>query len=476
VNRNILHIHIPAFPIAVARVSRPDLRNRPVAVALSHSDRALILSASSEAGREGVFKGMPLAKALKFCPRLAVLPPDPELTQKAVHVLSGVAARYTPLWEPSHPGHVYLDVTGTDRLWGRAKDTADRVRLDIKERLSLTGTVGVASNKMVSSIASRIIRSEGVLDVDHGRESTFMAPLNVEVIPGVGPVRRRILLEELNITLVRQIAVLDPGSLGLIFGRYACVIHQRAFGIDPTPVYPPRAEPVVTEEMPLSRDENDDAKLLGILYGLVEQCSRKLRERDLYPRRAGLHFRYADHEEVIRPILLARPSVWDFDLYAPLEKLFLKTCRRRVRVRFMKVWFRDFAPPPAQLPLFAFAPPDEAKKSRVITALGRIREKYGERTIIFGRTAGYHHRGSEGTEKRVFAHSREIPRMDKLLVRLRWRLIHSHVQSLCSILESRSADRSGCTPFICRYLPANERFGFFCVLCVSVVKYAVCPS
>jgi DNA polymerase-4 len=235
-----------------------------------------------------------------------------------------------------------------------------------------------------------------VLDVDHGRESTFMAPLNVDVLPGVGPVRRRVLLEELNITLVRQVAALDLSSLKLIFGRHAYVIHQRAFGIDPTPVYPPRAEPVVTEEMTLPRDENDDAQLLGILYSLVEQCSRRLRQRELYPRRAGLHFRYADQEEVIRPILLPRPSVWDFELYAPLEKLFMKACQRRVRVRFMKVWFRDFAPPPAQLSLFAFVPPDE-KKTHVISALDRIREKYGDDGIQYGRTAGYHHRGTKDT-------------------------------------------------------------------------------
>jgi DNA polymerase IV len=385
--RHIIHIHIPAFPIAVARVSRSEFRGRPVVVAPVHSDRALVLSASSEAKEEGVFKGMPLAKALKVCPGLSVLPHDRELTQKASQGLSGVAARYTPLWEPSHPGHLYLDVTGTERLWGRAKDAADRVRRDIKERLSLAGTVGVASNKMVSSIASRVMRYEGVLDVDPGRESMFMAPLKVDVLPGIGPVRRRLLLEELNITLVRQIAVLDAGSLSLIFGRYAYVIHQRAFGIDPTPVHPPRAEPVITEEMTLPRDENDDAQLLGILYGLVEQCSRRLRQRQLYPRKGGLHFRYADQEDVIRPILLARPSVWDFDLYPPLEKLFLKACRRRVRVRFMKVWFRDFAPPPAQLSLFAFPSQGEEKKAHVVSSLDRIREKYGDERIQYGRTA-----------------------------------------------------------------------------------------
>jgi DNA polymerase-4 len=385
-DRNIIHVHIPSFPIAVARVIRPELRGRPVAVAPPHSERALLLSVSAEARQEGIFKGMPFGKAMKFCPSLTVLPPDHDLTTKACQVLAGVVARYTPLWEPSQPGHIYLDVTGTNRLWGKAKDAANRLTQEIKEQAHLSGTVGVASNKMVSSIASQLLRSEGVLDVDHGREPSFMAPLKVNVLPGIGPVRRRILLEELNITLVRQVAVLDMGSLELLFGQQAYVIHQRALGIDPTPVFPPSTEPMVTEEAALPQDENDDEKLLGLLYGLVEKCSYQLRSRSLLPRKAGLYFRYADQEEVTRHVQIPKPSFWDFDLYAPLEAAFLKACQRRVRVRFMKIWFKNFSAPSTQLSLFAFAPQDEKKKAQVISALDRIREKHGETLIQYGRT------------------------------------------------------------------------------------------
>jgi DNA polymerase-4 len=339
---------------------------------------------------------MPLGKAMKFCPGLTVLPPDHDLTAKASRSLAGVVARYTPLWEPSQPGHIYLDVTGTDRLWGKAKDTANRLRREIKEEVRLPGTVGVASNKLVSSIASHVIRREGILDVDHGREPSFMAPLKVNVLPGIGPVRRRILLEELNITLVRQIVALDMGSLKLVFGQQAYVIHQRALGIDPTPVFPPSAEPTVTEEVSLPQDENDDEKLLGILYRLVEKCSCHLRTRSLLPRKAGISFRYADQEEVTRQVQISKPSFWDFDLYAPLEEAFLKACRRRVRVKFMKIWFRGFSAPSAQLSLFAFTPQGEEKKAQVISALDRIREKHGEALIRYGRTAGSHHRDTEG--------------------------------------------------------------------------------
>jgi DNA polymerase-4 len=384
--RHIIHLHIPAFLVAVARVCRPELRDRPVAVAPFHSDRALILSVSMEARREGIFKGMPLGKAVKFCPDLTVLPPNQDLTARASRALSMVVSRYTPLWEPSRPGHIYLDVTGTNRLWGRAKDAACRLMGEVKAQIRLPGTAGVAGNKMVSSIASRSFPSEEVLDVDHGRESAFIAPLKAGVLPGVGRVHKRILLEELGITLVRQVAALDMGNMRLVFGSQACVIHQRSLGIDPTPVYPPSREPVVAEETTLPQDENDDARLLGTLYTLVEKCSHRLRSKALSPRRAGLMFRYADQEEVTRQIRLPRPSFWEFDLYKTLEGLFIMACRRRVRIRSMRIWFRDFVPPNPQLSLFSAVPPVIRKEISVIQALDRIREKHGGEAIRHGRT------------------------------------------------------------------------------------------
>jgi len=352
-----------------------------------HSERALILSASPEARKEGIFKGIPIGKAIKFCPALTVLPPNQDLTGKAFKALAKVVAHYTPLWEPSRPGHIYMDVTGTDRLWGRAKDTASRLRREIKEHLCLLGMVGVSGNKMVSSIASRIGSSKGILDVDRGQESSFMAPLKVDVLPGIGHVRRKILLEELNISVVQEIATLDMDSLKLIFGRQAYMIHQRALGIDPTPVYPFHMEPTIAEEFTIPHDTNDDNKLLGILYRLVERCSQQLLSRSLRPHKAGLIFRYTDHKEVTRCINLSGVSFWDFELYAPLERIFLKAYRRRIRVRFMKVWFQDFSPPPSQLSLFSTSSPVTDKKVLAFQTLNHIRDRYGYEAIKYGRVA-----------------------------------------------------------------------------------------
>ncbi|MBW2048453.1 MAG: DNA polymerase IV [Deltaproteobacteria bacterium] len=384
-HRNIVHLHIPALPIAVARVSRPELRQRPVAVAASPSGRSLILSASAEARREGVFKGMTLDKARKRCYRLMVLLPDPGPVEKACQGLVRSATRYTPVYEPARPGHLYLDLTGTQRLWGSARDTAWRLRREVRQDLGLSATVGVAGNKMVSHIASRIRVSEGISDVAHGREASFMAPLKVGMIPGIGPLRRKVLLEELNVVRVRHLAALDMGSLKLIFGRNAYLIHQRALGIDHSPVYPRARRPVISEEVTLPRDENDDSMLLGLLYTLVERCSYRMRKRGLMPEKAGLSIRYADRKETERQIRLPPLNPQTLDLCGPLGELFFKLCKRRVRVGFMRVWFRGLHPPGPQLGLFHAPSRDERGKIMITCAMDRIRERYGENAIMYGR-------------------------------------------------------------------------------------------
>ena len=398
--RQIIHLHIAAFPIAVARISQPSLRDRPVAVAPLQSDRSVVLSVSSEARREGVFKGMPLLKAMKRCPGLKVLPPDPEAAEKACRNLEQAAARYTPLWEPSKPGHLYLDLTGAERLWGPARNTARRLQREIRDRLDLTGTLGVAGNKLVSNVASRALPlkgdSMGVLNVEHGHEAAFMAPLKVNVVPGIGPVRQKVLLEELNIIRVQQLAALDMGRLKLIFGRRAGLIHQWSLGIDATPVYARSGAPEVAEEVMLPQDENDDVRLLGKFWRLVEICFYRIRKRHLFPLKAGLLVRYADQVASNRSFNIPPAAyghradilhLWNRALFVPLEKLFFDVCQRRVRVRFLKVWFREFRTSHCQLSLFQSPSPREEKNRRLVHAMDHIRDRYGADVIRCGRAA-----------------------------------------------------------------------------------------
>jgi len=329
---------------------------------------------------------MPLPHARTRCPGLTILPPDPKASEAACQGLARIAAQYTPCVEPARPGHLYLDLTGTGRLWGTARDAASRVRKEVRERLGLVGTAGVAGNKLVSSIASRAFPSEGVLNVAHGGEAGFLAPLKVGLIPGIGPVRRRLLTEDLNILCIRELAALGLDRLALVFGRQAQVIRERALGIDPTPVYPLSMAPVIAEEIILPQEESDDARLLGCLYRLAAACGFRMRQQGLTPRQAGLLIRYADHVEAGGRLKLPRTCFQDHDLYAPLEALFAKQCNRRVRIGFIRVWFSEFSRPDPQLGLFDVPSPKEERRLMLTRAMDRIRERYGEGGIMYGIT------------------------------------------------------------------------------------------
>jgi DNA polymerase-4 len=125
--RDVLHLSIPAFPIELARVSDSSLRARPVAVVPGNSERALLQCVSAEARAEGVLEGMPLFRARRFCPSLILLTPDPELVAKGMQALLELSGQYTPVWEPATPGRLFLDLTGGRKLFGPGRDVAARL-------------------------------------------------------------------------------------------------------------------------------------------------------------------------------------------------------------------------------------------------------------------------------------------------------------------------------------------------------------
>ena len=400
-HRSIIHLHVPALPIALARISQASLRNRPVVVAPLDSNRPVVLVVSSEARRQGIFKGMPLSKAKRRCSGLKVISPDPLASEEACRHLDRAAARYTPIWEPSRPGHLYLDLTGAERLWGPTRDAARRLQQEIRDQLGLTGAVGIAGNKLVSNVASRVLPKGtdrmGVSNVKHGQEAAFLAPLKVNVIPGIGQVRQKILLEELDITRVGELAALDVNRLKLIFGRRASLIHQWSQGIDATPVYAPTKEPMVIESVMLPEGENDDERLLKVFWRLVESCLYQLRRRHEFPQKAGLLIRYSDQTAVTRAVTISTGAfdqgqadtlhLWNPFLFTPLQKLFFDVCKRRVRVRFLKVWFQEFRTLNSQLSLFQTSFPGGEKTRHLVHAMDQVRDRYGQEALRLGRAA-----------------------------------------------------------------------------------------
>jgi DNA polymerase-4 len=388
VERTVLHVDIAAFPIAVERVADPGLRGRPVVLAPPGSARAPVLVVSQEAAREGVRAGMPLPVALRRCPGAAVLHPNEALYRRATGALLSLLGGYSPLVEPAALGQTFLDLTGTSRLFGAAQDAAARIRGEIEARLQLRPTVGLATSKLVSRVASRVIRPDGLCDIFPGAEAPFLAPLPVGFLPAArGEARER--LEDLNIARVGDLLRFTAPQMRVAFGGRGDALRCQALGIDDAPVRPPEAAPAVVEEETLAEDSNEEAALLRALFGLCERAGARLRRLRAQVRRLRVTLRHSDSVVARREERLAPPTAADLLLFAQAQRICERARGRRVRVRWIELRCMEIARGPRQLALFG----PEAFDGRacggaadsLAEAVDRIRERFGEGAIVSGR-------------------------------------------------------------------------------------------
>jgi DNA polymerase-4 len=377
--REIIYMTVTDFPVAVERVIHPGLRGRPVAVAHQSASRSVVTALSAEARTEGVRPGMALAKAIRYCPRMVVLPPDEPLYTRASRAVFRVLAGFSPLLEPSGHGHAYLDITGTGRIFGPPRDTAWRAQNEIRRQLRLDASLGVASNKMVSRIASEVIEPDGLQDVPHGNEPSFLSPLPVRLLPGVGP-RTEELLADLNLRIIRDVAAMTMEHLALAFGRLGFALHQHARGIDRTPVYPVRAVPSVQEERALPEDSNDIGLLRGVLREICDSAARRLRENRQQAGKMELCVRYADHREGNRSLKVAPPLQSSAVLYASALPLLGLVLARRTRVRSLRMSLTGLSAASVQMELFADPVPE--RRTKLELALDTLRRRYGAGAFV----------------------------------------------------------------------------------------------
>jgi len=340
--------------------------------------RSIVTALSAEAWTAGIRKGMALSKATRYCRNMVVLPPNEPLYLRASRAIFRVLENFSPVLEPSGHGHAYVDITGTCRLLGPPRDAAWKAQKEIRQQLHLDTSLGVASNKMVSRIASEVIRPAGLQDVPHGNESSFLSPLPVRLLPGIGP-QTEGQLEDLNIRIIRDIAAMRLEHLSLAFGRLGFLLHQRAQGIDSTPVVPLRAVPALELEQILPEDSNDYELLKEVLRGLCDRAGEQLREKKQRAGKGELRIRYADYQEDGRKLQLTPPLQSSAALYAQVLPVLNLILTRRTRVRSMHLRLTDLTFGMVQLDLFA--EPQSDRRAKLESALDILHRRYGKAVV-----------------------------------------------------------------------------------------------
>jgi DNA polymerase-4 len=257
--RKIVHIDMDAFYASVEQRDDVQLRGKPVIVAWD-GGRSVVCAASYEARAFGVRSAMPLGRAKRLCPNAAVVPPDFSRYQAASRAARDIYSRYTDLIEPLSLDEAYLDVTENKAGLSTATSVAIAIRKQIRDELNLTASAGVAPNKFLAKIASDWRKPDGLFVITPEHVATFLPPLAVGRLPGVGRVTEE-KLRRLGIRTVGELQNLDLKRLEEQFGRYGLRLYELARGIDESSVVTHRptqsisAEHTFEQDIPLSQTE-----------------------------------------------------------------------------------------------------------------------------------------------------------------------------------------------------------------------------
>lgn len=392
-DRRIVCLRIPSFEIALARLEDEDLRTRPVAVAAPFG-RAVLREVSHEAQQEGLSPGMDVDQARWLCPALRLLPPSGSRVRRGQQALQQIVSRFAPVWEPITPGHLFLDLTGTQRLFGAATDTASRIGGEIIQRHGLEAALGVGSNKLVTQVATTLVQPAELYDVRPGNERPFMAPLPPAVLPELRQRAARTLVEllqDLNLSTLGTIADVPLAQLHLVLGACAEDLHRRARGIDHTPVTAGQIRPWRMEVLTFEPDAVDMNRLRGSIVILVERLCRGLRRDQRVCRRIRVTVVHADFVEVSRETEIDPETCWEADLLPHAQDLLVRTFKRRVRVRRLILEAHIRALEHEQLYLYPASHggrSDPDKAQRLAHALDRIRHRFGDRAVRWGEEIG----------------------------------------------------------------------------------------
>lgn len=384
-NRSIIHLNIADFAVAVESNIKSSLRGYPIVIAPMGAPRAVVYDMSNEAFKQGIRKGMPLARARRLNKSIKILPPSFNLYESAMKDLLKESLAFTPLIESgAFDGHIFMDVTGSRKLFGPPVDVAFKLKKAFKKTFNFDPIWSVATNKLVAKVATRIVKPFGEYIVPPGDEKKFLSPLPLHLIPGF--MKTDITkLNEFNLFLISQVRTLTLEQLEIPFHQRASQIYNSIRGVDDSPVtaiLENRA--VMNADYEFSNDTNDAVLLRKALYTMVEKVCKTLRSRKLNGAGVKIILSYSDGVQTASKLKITPSTSYDMTMFKKCIRLLDKAWTRRVRVRHMRLVCEKFTPGQSQQ-LFTSVT-KETRQVRLIPAMDKIREKFGRDSIKPGLT------------------------------------------------------------------------------------------
>lgn len=372
-----------AFFVSVEELYDPSLKGKPVVVGGRPNERGVVSAASYAARRFGVHSAMPLRTAYKLCPQAIFVDGHPERYRECSQKVFEVLRSFSPLVEMASIDEAYLDMTGTERLYGPPLRAAHLLHDRMKSQTLLNCSVGIAASRLVAKISSDQAKPNGVLWIIPGEEAAFLAPLDVRKVPGVGKVTEKN-LHAFGIRKVGDLARLDEKFLEERFGKWGLALAGKSRGLDAggwfdTEIGEETGPKSISHEHTFSEDTADLEQIEATLARLCEMVGRRLREHRLYAGTIQLKLRYSDFSTITRAHSPARPTQLDTEVYEEVRELFRRNWKPGAPVRLLGVQASSWADDGPQMELLG-----EGKHERwsgALAAADRLRDRFGESAV-----------------------------------------------------------------------------------------------
>ncbi|PWT70722.1 MAG: DNA polymerase IV [Bacteroidetes bacterium] len=372
-DRHIAHLDMDTFFVSVERLKNSALQGKPLIV--GGGDRGVVTACSYETRKFQVHSGMSMKMARRLCPEAIVIKGDFEDYSKYSRVVTDIVDDTVPLFEKASIDEFYIDLTGMDK-YSRYNILIEALKKKIWKESGLPVSYGVASNKLVSKVATNEAKPNGQLEIPFGEEKTFLAPLTIDKIPGIGK-ETAILLIQRGVETAKFLSEMPIEMLEALLGKTGIELWRKANGIDETPVIPYREQKSMSTENTFHNDTTNMTFLHSSLIRMTETIAFELRKQNRLTGCVTVKIKYSNFDTTTKQKRIHYTNA-DHTLLQTARELFDRLYERRLLIRLVGIRFSDLIPGNYQIHLYE----DTEEMIRLYQAIDSVKNRYGEKLVM----------------------------------------------------------------------------------------------
>src|SRR5882757_8488163 len=373
-HRHIAHFDLDAFFVSVECLKDSRLKGKPLIVGGS-GDRGVVAACSYEARKFGIHSAMPVKLARRLCPEVIIIRGDMESYSKYSHLVTEIMQDTVPLFEKASIDEFYIDLSGMDKFFGCSL-YAGELKTKVVKESGLPVSYALASNKLISKVATNEVKPNGQLEIVFGGEKSFLAPLPISRLPGIGKETAGKLIRR-GVETIQTLSDIPVEMLGTMLGKTGVELWRKANGLDESPIIPYREQKSISTEQTFETDTINLGFLHAQLVRMTESIGFELRRQDKLTGCVTVKLRYSNFDTVVKQKTIDFTNA-DHLLLQTAQQLFDKLYDRRMLIRLLGIRFTKLVPGNYQIKLYE----DTQETIRLYQSIDHIKRRFGEQFLM----------------------------------------------------------------------------------------------